>query len=73
MSTILEAFELSRIDTKIDGIDEDNYAYAYCECPYPSNICYRISKLSTTRFCEFICPECMTKIGVLVTVKKKGD
>ena len=60
-----------RVDTSKVGIDYDNYAYAYCQCPYPANIVYRTSKELNTSFKYYTCPECNTKIGVYAK-KTKG-
>lgn len=64
--------QFERVDISKEGIDENNYAYAFCNCPYPSNIVWRVPKDDEKCFKYYTCPECKQLMGVFANARKEN-
>ena len=62
--------EMEYVNTLVDGMDEENYAYALCQCPKPPTWGWKIPRSNEDRWVRFVCPDCGCKVGMFVRSKK---
>lgn len=61
------------VNTLKDEMDEENYVYLLCDCPFPIEEAIRIKRPKKTEFIKVKCPRCGREDLAIVALGKESD